>query len=174
MLLFFQEYHKYDASGFIDTVTTEEELDKKLLEFLRSYDRDTSMEDVQNYKEVYKEHMANNPYYKEVSEYICSLKNKVELGILSNVSLLDLDRQMKHMNYDYFDYKFLSCELGMVKPLNDIYEYANNVLKDYEILFLDDREINLEVPRKLGWNTYLVSPGGDLQGIKKHIEEFLK
>ena len=169
----FAEYHKYDASGFIDEVTTEEELDKVLLEFLRSYDKNTDMEKVHEYKKVYKKHMANNPYYKEVSEYIDSLKGKVELGILSNVSLLDLDRQMKHINHDSFNYKFLSCELGMVKPSSELFNYVNEKLKDYEILFLDDREVNLEIPKSLGWKTYLVNKGGDLKGIKDTINEFL-
>ena len=169
----YAEYHKYDASGFIDEVTNEEELDRVLLEFLRSYSKDTTMDKVKEYKDTYKKHMANNPYYKEVSEYLDTLKGKVKLGILSNVSLLDKDRQMKHLNYDTFDYRFLSCELGLVKPLDEIYEYANKVLKDYEILFLDDREINLEVPKRLGWKTYLVQGGGDLKGIKTVIEEFL-
>ena len=169
----FAEYHKYDASGFIDEVTTEEELDKVLLEFLRSYDKNTNMEKVHEYKKVYKKHMANNPYYKEVSKYISSLKGRCKLGLLSNVSLMDKDRQMKHMDYNVFDYRFLSCELGMRKPNREIYEYVNDKLKDYEILFIDDRSDNLEIPKELGWKTYCANSGGDLQGIKKAIEKFL-
>ena len=118
--------------------------------------------------------MINNPYYKEVSEYIYSLKGKCEIGLLSNVSLLDKKRQDSHINYDMMDYKFLSYELGMVKPNKEIYEYVNDKLKDYDILFLDDKETNLEIPKTLGWSTYLVEPGGDLTGIKKACEEFLE
>ena len=62
----------------------------------------------------------------------------------------------------------------MVKPNKEIYEYVNNVLKDYDILFLDDKETNLEVPKSLGWSTYLVEPGGDLEGIKKACVKFLE
>jgi HAD superfamily hydrolase (TIGR01549 family) len=87
---------------------------------------------------------------------------------------MDKDRQMKHMDYSVFDYRFISCELGMRKPNKEIYEYVNNALKNYEILFIDDREINLKFPKELGWKTYCANSGGDLNGIKNACETFLK
>lgn len=169
----YSEYHKYDTAGFIDAITNEEELNNELLKFLSSYGNSVTIDDVNKYKQVYKIHMANNPYYKEVSKYISSLKGRCKLGLLSNVSLMDKDRQMKHMDYNVFDYRFLSCELGMRKPNREIYEYVNNKLKDYEILFIDDRSANLEIPKELGWKTYCANSGGDLKGIKEAIEKFL-
>lgn len=170
----YSEYHKYDSAGFIDAYTNEEELDEELLMFLKNYRNDANMDDVKKYKEVYKKHMANNPYYKEISEYISSLKGKCKLGLFSNVSLLDKDRQMKHMDYSSFDYRFLSCELGMRKPNGDVYEYVNEKLKNFKILFIDDRSINLETPKELGWDTYCANSGGDLNGIKNAVNKFLK
>jgi HAD superfamily hydrolase (TIGR01509 family) len=168
------EFHVKESFSQFDSVKTEEELDKVLKHYLSRFSDEVTDEDVEKYKSIYRKLMIDNPYYKEVSEYIYSLKDKCEIGLLSNASLLDKSRQDSHINYDMLDYKFLSYELGMVKPNKEIYEYVNNVLKDYDILFLDDKEINLEVPKSLGWNTYLVKPGGDLTGIKKACEEFLE
>ncbi len=170
----YNEYHKYDSAGFIDAITNEEDLNKELYRFLSAYSDSVTIDDINKYKEVYRIHMASNPYYKEVSEYISSLKGKCKLGLLSNVSLMDKDRQMKHMDYSVFDYRFISCELGMRKPNREIYEYVNNTLKNYEILFIDDREINLSIPKELGWKTYCANSGGDLNGIKNACETFLK
>lgn len=170
----YNEYHKYDSAGFIDAITNEKDLNKELYRFLSAYSDSVTIDDINKYKEVYKIHMVSNPYYKEVSEYISSLKGKCKLGLLSNVSLMDKDRQMKHMDYSVFDYRFISCELGIRKPNREIYEYVNNTLKNYEILFIDDREINLRIPKELGWKTYCANSGGDLKGIKNACETFLK
>ena len=170
----YDEFHEKDSFSQFDYINDESKFDEVLKEYLSRFSKEVTDEDVKKYKEIYVNMLVNNPYYKEVSEYIYSLKGRIEIGILSNASMLDKKRQDSHINYDKLDYKFLSYELGMVKPFKEIYEYVDNVLKDYEILFLDDKEANLEVPKSLGWHTYLLKPGGDLDGIKKACEEFIK
>lgn len=170
----YDEFHEKDSFSQFDYINDESKFDEVLKEYLSRFSKEVTDEDVKKYKEIYVNMLVNNPYYKEVSEYIYSLKGRIEIGILSNASMLDKKRQDCHINYEKLDYKFLSYELGMVKPFKEIYEYVDNVLKDYEILFLDDKEANLEVSKSLGWHTYLVKPGGDLEGIKKACEEFIK
>ena len=168
------EFHLGPSFSQFDIITDEKEFDEVLRKYLHKFSDKVTDEDIINYKKLYKENMKYNPYYKEVSEYIYSLKNRCEIGILSNVNLLDKERQNDHINYERLDYRFLSFELGMIKPNRNIYEYVNNVLKDYDILYLDDNPVNLDIPRELGWNVYQVQPGGDITGIKKACEEFLE
>ena len=52
--------------------------------------------------------------------------------------------------------------------------YVNEKLRNFKILFIDDRSINLETPKELGWDTYCANSGGDLNGIKNACNEFLK
>lgn len=168
------EFHLGPAYSQFDAITDEKEFDKVLKEYLHKFNDSVSDEEINKYKELYDKYLIDNPYYKEVSEYIYSLKGRCEIGLLSNASMLDKNRQNAHINYDKLDYKFVSYELGMIKPNRDIFLYVNNVLKDYDILFLDDNPVNLDIPKELGWNVYQVRPGGDIIGIKKACEEFLE
>ena len=56
---------------------------------------------------------------------------------------------------DLFDLYLSSCFLGVRKPSLDIYERALDIvqLDPSRCLFIDDRPVNLEYPRKRGWRT---------------------
>lgn len=53
---------------------------------------------------------------------------------------------------DYFDHVFLSCELGMVKPDERIYQHVIDVtgVKAEDIIFFDDSAKNCEGARRVG------------------------
>jgi len=55
----------------------------------------------------------------------------------------------------YFSAFFSSCFLGLRKPDEAIYRAVLRIVQrsPEECLFIDDREVNLEVPRKLGLRT---------------------
>ena len=55
----------------------------------------------------------------------------------------------------YFSAFFSSCFLGLRKPNEAIYRVVLQIVQrsPEECLFIDDREVNLEVPRKLGLRT---------------------
>ncbi len=170
------EFLTCTSCSIFDSITDKEENDKVIKEFLSKFSGDIEVtnEHLNKFKELYRELMAINPYYKEVSDYIYSLRNRCEIGILSNVQMLDKFRQNSHFNYGPLNYRYLSCELGMTKPNRDIFEYVNNDLKGKNILFLDDNPNNIVVPKELGWNVYLVKKDGDFEGIRNACEEFLK
>lgn len=65
---------------------------------------------------------------------------------------------------DYFDRVYLSYELHMVKPDEEIYRYLleKENCRPEECLFLDDSERNIKAASRLGMNTYLVSEEEDL------------
>lgn len=171
-----EKFHATPCASIFDTITDEEENNEAYKKYLSLFSGDIDVTDevLNDYKRLYKELMINNPFYKEVSDYIYSLRNRCEIGILSNVQMLDKFRQNSHFNYGVLNHRYLSCELGMAKPNRDIYEYVNNDLKGKEILFLDDNPANIIIPEELGWNVYNVKKGGDIEGIKKACEEFLK
>ncbi len=173
--LIYEKFHVNPGTSLFDTLTNEEDYNKTLKEFLKVFSGDIEVTDeiVEKYKEMYISIMVNNPYYSDVSEFAQSLKDRCEVGILSNVQLIDKKRQNKHLNYDSFKYVFLSCDLGIAKPGKEIFLYAKEKIGDADILFLDDNEINLKVPREMGWKTYLVNKGGDIDNIKRVCNEFL-
>ena len=86
------------------------------------------------------------------------VKSKYEIGLLSNIYKDFVPQMIKQNflpNYDY-KYKFLSCDIGMQKPDEEIYKYVqqNVNVKPKEIFYLDDKKENLVVPNKLGWQTF--------------------
>jgi epoxide hydrolase-like predicted phosphatase len=80
------------------------------------------------------------------------LRAHYQLALLSNVSeprsLVDREFDL----YPHFDHKFLSYKLKMKKPSKRIFQYAlkKMKMKPNEVLFIDDKEVNLAVARELG------------------------
>ncbi len=127
------------------------------------------------FKKAYEEEFAKISYYKDVVEYVHSLKDKCKIAILSNLTPFDKKRIDDQYNLSKFDYVYLSFELGLHKPNRDIYEY---VLKDLNtapenILFIDDEENNIKTAQECGWNTCMAC-GYELDKIKKAVESFLQ
>ena len=123
---------------------------------------------------LYKKIFDKIDFYKEVSEYEKSLKDKCYIGILSNLTLLDKERLDRQVNLSNYDYVFLSFEIGLKKPELDIYKYVQSKLpfKAWNILFIDDRIDNIETARKMGWQTFQAT-GLELDKIKDKCEDFL-
>ena len=65
----------------------------------------------------------------------------------------------------YFRVFFSSCFLGLRKPDEAIYRLALRVTQQgpANCIFIDDREVNLECPRELGWNTILFRDAAQLR-----------
>lgn len=112
--------------------------------------------------------------YQEVVKYIKSVKNKCKIAILSNLMLIDKERINKHMGLKDFDYVFLSFEMGLKKPNDDIYLRVQEKLdvKPENILLIDDTKENIEAAKGLGWKTCMAT-GNELEKIKKEVEKFL-
>lgn len=75
------------------------------------------------------------------------------IGCLSNTNALHAERHgREEAVYDLFDHRFLSHELGLVKPDREIYAHALEVLDCAadRVLFLDDNQINVDGARAVG------------------------
>ena len=128
----------------------------------------------QEFYDYYIKEFDNIEYYKDVVEYAHSLKEKCQIGILSNLGYLDKQRLDKQVELKKFDYVWLSFELKCRKPNEKIYKIVEEdcKIKPENILFIDDSKENIDTAKKLGWNT-CNAYGYELNKIKEKVKEFL-
>lgn len=113
-------------------------------------------------------------HFKKIEEthvLIYILKNKFDIGILSNVSI-DVFEQIETINLiPKIDYKVVikSAKLGIIKPSREIFEYACDQLGvlPEEILFIDDSLDNVEMAKLLGWKTVLFKTEKPVVSVKE-------
>lgn len=130
--------------------------------------------DYNEFYQVYQEESDKIKYYKDVVDFAHNLKNECKIGILSNLADIDKERIDKHYDLSKFDYVWLSFNLGYRKPKKEIYEIVDNdcKLNPNNILFIDDVEENLEIPKKIGWEV-IQATGHELDKIKDKVYKFL-
>lgn len=86
-------------------------------------------------------------------ELATSVRSRVAVGCLSNTNALHAARHAsEEAVYDLFDHRFLSHELGLVKPDRAIYDHvlATLACPASSVLFLDDNQINVDGARSVG------------------------
>lgn len=129
----------------------------------------------EEFKKRYEEELSSVKFYKDVVEYVHSLKNRCKIAILSNLMPFDKKRIDDQYNLSKFDYVYLSFEIEMRKPNRDIYEYVLNDLNvnPSQILFIDDDSQNISMAKQCGWNTCQAF-GYELNKIENAVEMFLK
>lgn len=162
----------YDQNGkCISEVNSREDIQKWFERIKLKFDLKC---DYNEFYAVYKEESDKIKYYKEVVDFAHSLKNKCKIGILSNLADIDRERIDKHYDLSKFDYVWLSFDLKCKKPNQKIYDIVVNdcKLNPNNILFIDDKEDNLEIPKRMGWQI-LQATGHDLDKIKEKVYEFL-
>ena len=103
--------------------------------------------------------------YDKVLSLLTSLgRHGYTLGVLSNTIQAHSNVLYNEKVYEPFDTNiFLSHEIHHRKPSPEAYEYALAKMNKQpeEVLFIDDREDNLLVPRELGMRTMLAIGGED-------------
>jgi putative hydrolase of the HAD superfamily len=86
-------------------------------------------------------------------ELVRSISTASRVGCLSNTNALHADRHWTEFGIaDLFEDRFLSHEMGLVKPDLAAFEYVIEALgcPAQRILFLDDNQINVEGARAAG------------------------
>ena len=92
---------------------------------------------------------------KEFLNFAKSLqKNGNLIGILSNLTPETSEHIEKNLFKD-FDYHFYSNLLKMSKPNSEIYQYVCDQISSDDILFIDDKQENLDAAKSFGIKTIL-------------------
>lgn len=115
--------------------------------------------------------VADYEIIKPINSLINELKEKINIGIISNINSGIWEAALKDSwvpNINYVSI-ILSYKVASIKPNREIYELAQieSQVNPDEILFVDDKEINLIEPTKMGWKTILFDPNKAEDGVKK-------
>ena len=87
-----------------------------------------------------------------------SVKEHLPVGCLSNTNLVHWEHAAGWPLVDLFDYRFLSFQIGLLKPDRDVFEHvARSVgVPPAEVLFLDDNLLNVDAARSAGFDAVQV------------------
>ena len=97
-------------------------------------------------------------------DLLTAARDKASIGCLSNTNALHWnDRAGRWPLMAMFDFRFLSFELGLVKPDRDIFEHVAHALpaSPSRVLFLDDNAVNVEQACALGFS------GAQVRGVEE-------
>ena len=96
------------------------------------------------------------------------------IGILSNLTP-DTSTCIPHSLLNDFDYLFYSNSLKMSKPHAEIYQHVCSKIPSKNILFIDDKQENLDAAKLFGMETILFTLSDfSTKVIHKKILNFLK
>src|SRR3989338_4665447 len=107
------------------------------------------------YLNSYKENFKQN---KELFNEMFKLKKQgYMVAVLSDQWFLSKEALMPHKFYKNFDEVIVSCDVGIRKPNQKIYQLAVKKLNfsPKEILFIDNQKWNISPAKKLGMKTIL-------------------
>lgn len=115
-------------------------------------------------------------------DFLKELKSKsnYKIILLSNTNELHIDYIKENVSFfeafkSCFDAFYLSHEINLVKPNQDIFEFVlkENKLKAEECLFIDDNEDNINTANTMKFNTWHLNPETEdvinLFETKKHL-----
>ena len=113
-------------------------------------------------------------YYKDLVDYIHSLKDVCKIGLFSDLIFCCTPVLDKQVDLSQFDYVWLSYLTSLRKNTEEAFKLVEQTLQvpPEDILFVDDTTINIENAKKRGWNTCQAF-GYELDKIKDSVEQFL-
>jgi glucose-1-phosphatase len=86
-------------------------------------------------------------------ELVRAVRRAVPVGCLSNTNVAHWsDRASRWPLVELFDFRFLSFELGLLKPDREVFEHVVTAtgMAAPRLLFLDDNALNVEAARTVG------------------------
>ena len=97
-----------------------------------------------------------------------------KLYVLSNMSREFIDFLRKQKVYENFDGDVVSCEVGIVKPMHEIYDLLLERfdLDPAETIFIDDRKENVDAAAEKGIATFHFDRN-DYEGSCERLREIL-
>lgn len=120
-------------------------------------------------KELYTKNKGG--IYLETMDVIRELKESGNgVYLLSNLKQIDYDFLKENIDLGLFDELFLSYQLGMSKPHEDIFEYVIDTLGTNEFYFFDDSSKNIVVAKSLGIDAHQTT-GEDIRKCLRLIRK---
>ena len=161
-----------DENGIYISRQNDEQSIMKWIDRLNSVGHfNTSVEDFS--RKFIEEHLKVD-YYKDLVEYIHSLKEKCKIAIFSDLIYCCYPVLDKQVDLSQFDYVWLSYLTHVRKNEETAFQIIEQDLQvsSSNIMFIDDTSVNIENAKKRGWNTCQAF-GYELDKIKTSIEQFL-
>ncbi|MBI3396509.1 MAG: HAD hydrolase-like protein [Spirochaetia bacterium] len=154
-------------------------------EYFRRFYKPETPEDLREIfvrpERVKKELFRSIRWIDGVPEILDDLRSRddVKLAVASNYGVWYRDLFLKRPDLpDRFHYLFFSCEMGVRKPAPAYYTTIEESLArvseidtPLDLLFIDDREINLLPAAERGWRTHLMRGA---QGLRDTIALFVE
>lgn len=128
---------------------------------------------LENVDELEKEWMNEYRLIEGTRDIIFKLMKKYRIFYLSDNFQAKIDWLHSHHQFlDWFEGGLSSHEVGVRKPDPKMYEKAIEqiALLPEEILFVDDKDINLPPAQKLGMQTILFTTPEDLEASLKNLK----
>jgi glucose-1-phosphatase len=110
--------------------------------------------------------------YPGTAELLAELRRSTRIGCLSNTNAVHWEHQMsKWPALDTFDFRFLSFELGLVKPDEAIFRAVAGRLpvRADRILFFDDVVVNVEAARSFGFRSEHVRGIAEVRAVLEEM-----
>jgi glucose-1-phosphatase len=111
--------------------------------------------------------------YPDSVNILTEYKKKYRLLLLSNTNEIHYNRFKSECSelFSIFERVYLSFEIGMRKPGEDIFEYVlkDSALEATECLFIDDSKVNIKGAEYVGMNTVLFEDRGSFRRIKEML-----
>lgn len=161
-----------DENGIFISRQNDEKSKIKWIDRLNSFGNlNTTIEEFS--KRFIEEHL-NVGYYKDLVDYIHSLKGKCKIAIFSDLIYCCAPALDNQVDLKQFDYVWLSFITHVRKNEETAFQIVEQDLQTSlnNILFVDDTSINIENAKKRGWNTCQAF-GYELDKIKESVEQFL-
>ena len=134
-------------------------------EFLEFYSQNFPKLSKEELIEVWNFMLKDFPEYR--LDFLKELKSssKYKLILLSNTNTLHINHIKEHVSFyeefkNCFDAFYLSHEINLVKPNQDIFEFVlnENKLKAEDCLFVDDNKDNIDASNNLKIKTWHINP----------------
>jgi len=122
---------------------------------------------LQKHLDIYTRGFQMNP---SMLELLQELNLEYTTACLSNTEIEVSEINAEMGLYDHFQYTFLSTEMHMMKPNKDIFISAIQTLNASieDIIFIDDKEENIQTGSLLGLKTILFESAGKTREILTH------
>lgn len=112
--------------------------------------------------------------FDDMLMFVRELKAKgLKVGVMSNNIMPFVDVIKERQGFSEFELVLNSCEVGLSKPDEDIYQLALTELdlSPNEVLFIDDRKENIDTAKRLGMHVLIAQK--DRDKVREDIKQVL-